>query len=290
MSAIARPAGRRSRGPRRRWLGSAAANLAALLFLALTLFPVYWMVVTSFKRDQDIVTLSPRFLPWPPTLAHFVDAIQKPYFWTYAFNSVVVSVATVVISLVVAFFAGTAVSRFRFWGRRSFLVAVIVIQMVPLTAMIIPLFLVLRDLDLLNRLPGLVATYVVFVLPFTIWTLRAFIDGVPIELEEAAMVDGCTRVQAFRKILLPLIAPGLVATAIFAFIQAWNQFLFPLILMQHQDKYTLTVWLVSFSTNRGTDFGGLMAASTLFTLPVVVLFLLVQHRIVSGLTAGAVKG
>jgi len=201
-----------------------------------------------------------------------------------------VSAATVVISLVVAFLAGTAVSRFRFRGRKFFLVVVIVVQMVPLTAMIIPLFLVLRDVDMLNRLPGLVATYVVFVLPFTIWTLRSFIDGVPIELEEAAMVDGCSRVQAFRKVLLPLIAPGLVATAIFAFIQAWNQFLFPLVLMQHQDKYTLTVWLVSFSTNRGTDFGGLMAASTLFTLPVVILFLLVQQRIVSGLTAGAVKG
>jgi N,N'-diacetylchitobiose transport system permease protein len=281
---------RRNRRPPRRWLGSVAANLAALAFLAFMLFPVYWMAITSFKRDQDIVTLSPRFLPWPATVAHFVDAVQKPHFWTYAFNSVVVSSATVVISLLVAFGAGTAVSRFRFRGRKLFLVVVIVVQMVPLTAMIIPLFLVLRDVDMLNRLPGLVATYVVFVLPFTIWTLRSFIDGVPIELEEAAMVDGCSRVQAFRKVLLPLIAPGLVATAIFAFIQAWNQFLFPLVLMQHQDKYPLTVWLVSFSTNRGTDFGGLMAASTLFTLPVVVLFLLVQRRIVSGLTAGAVKG
>ena len=201
-----------------------------------------------------------------------------------------VSGATVLLSLVVAFLAASAVARFRFRGRTLFLVSVIAVQMVPITALVIPMFIALRQVNMLNRLPGLIATYVALVLPFTVWTLRGFIQGIPVELEEAAMVDGYSRPQAFRRVLLPLIMPGLVATAIFAFIEAWNEFLLPLVLMQDQTRYTLTVWLVSFSTNRGTDFGGLMAASTLFTLPVVVFFLIVQRRVVSGLTAGAVKG
>jgi len=278
------PAARKSR------VGTVAVHIAAAVFFVMAIFPVYWMVATSFKLEGDIQRSNPKWLPFPGTVQHFVDALHKPMFWTYARNSMIAAGSTVLISIVIAFLAATAVARFKFYGRRFFLALLITTQMVPLTALAIPLYLSLRSFHLLNQMPGLIMAYAAFVLPFTVWTLRGFIQGIPVDLEEAAMVDGCSRLQAFRRILLPLILPGLIATAVFAFIQAWNDYLFPLVLMQHNDNYTMTVWLASFSTNRGNDFGGLMAASTLFSLPVVVLFMIVQRKVVSGLTAGAVKG
>jgi N,N'-diacetylchitobiose transport system permease protein len=263
---------------------------ALIAFLVLMIFPVYWMVNTSFEPDHFIQTVNPTWFPFHATLAHFSDAIHKPLFWRYALNTVVASVATVVVSIAVALCAALALARFQFRGRRFFAVIIFVVQMVPQTALIIPLFLALRQANQLNRLPGLVAAYVAWVLPFCIWTLQGFVRAVPVDIEEAAMVDGCSRSKAFVKVVLPLITPGLVATSIFAFIQAWNQYLLPYVIMQDQHQYTLTVWLVSFSTNRGTDFGGLMAASALFTLPVFLLFLAVHRKMVSGLAAGAVKG
>jgi N,N'-diacetylchitobiose transport system permease protein len=136
----------------------------------------------------------------------------------------------------------------------------------------------------------LILTYVTLTLPFTIWALRGFVRAVPMDLEEAALVDGCTRLGAFRRILLPLVLPGLITTGVFSFITAWNDFLYANVIMQQQNHWTLSVWMFGFQTNTGTDYGGLMAASTIFALPVVIFFLIVQRRIVSGLTAGAVKG
>jgi N,N'-diacetylchitobiose transport system permease protein len=166
----------------------------------------------------------------------------------------------------------------------------IVVQMVPLEALIIPIYLMLDDAGQTDQLAGIIVTYLTFVLPFTIWTLRGFIINIPMELEEAAMVDGCTRAGAFRRILFPLVAPGLVATAVFSFILVWNDYLIAYVLLQSPEKQTLGIWLASFTTNHGTDWGGVMAGSTLYAIPVLVFFLLVQRRVVSGLTAGAVKG
>jgi N,N'-diacetylchitobiose transport system permease protein len=162
--------------------------------------------------------------------------------------------------------------------------------MVPLNALIIPLYITLSRVHQVNKLSGVIITYMTFVLPFAIWTLRGFILGVPRELEEAAMVDGTTRFGAFVRILLPLVAPGLVATSIFAFIQAWNEYIIAYVLLSSPEKQTLTVWLASFTTNRGTAWGPLMAGATLTAVPVVIFFLLVQRRIAFGLTAGAVRG
>ena len=162
--------------------------------------------------------------------------------------------------------------------------------MVPLNALIIPLYITLSRVHEVNKLSGVIITYMTFVLPFAIWTLRGFILGVPRELEEAAMVDGTTRFGAFVRILLPLVAPGLVATSIFAFIQAWNEYIIAYVLLSSPEKQTLTVWLASFTTNRGTEWGPLMAGATLTAVPVVIFFLLVQRRIAFGLTAGAVRG
>jgi N,N'-diacetylchitobiose transport system permease protein len=162
--------------------------------------------------------------------------------------------------------------------------------MAPFEALLIPMYLVLRQANLLNQIPALILTYFIFTLPFTIWALRGFIAGIPVDLEEAAMVDGANRFQAFWHVVLPLLAPGLVATSIFAFITAWNEFLYAYVLMRDTANFTLPVWLATFRTAFGTDWGGTMAASTLFTLPVLVFFLLIQNRMVGGVTAGAVKG
>ena len=190
-----------------------------------------------------------------------------------------------------AFLAALAVSRFRFTGRRQFVLAVLVIQMIPAEGLFISQYKMLEGWNLLNSITGLTLVYVAGVLPFTIWTLRGFVDGIPIELEEAAMVDGCSRTRAFFSITFPLLAPGLVATGVFAFIQAWNEFTLALVVMTRPDNHTLPIWLRTFTdVNRATDWGGIMAGSTLIAIPVVIFFLIVQGRMAAGLVSGAVKG
>ena len=265
-------------------------NTVGLAVFAVMIFPVYWMVSTAFKTGPNIFSYSPRWLPIPATLANFGDAIHRQYFWQNVRNSLIVVGVVVVLSLTLAFLAALALAKFRFYGRKAFIVLIIAVQMVPLNALIIPLYITLSRAHQVNQLSGVIITYLTFVLPFTIWTLRGFILGVPRELEEAAMVDGTTRFGAFVRILLPLVAPGLVATSIFAFIQAWNEYIMAYVLLSSPEKQTLTVWLASFTTNRGTAWGPLMAGATLTALPVVVFFLLVQRRIAFGLTAGAVRG
>jgi N,N'-diacetylchitobiose transport system permease protein len=269
--------------------GTVAANLTALVVFVLFAFPVYWMISTAFKPAGDIRTFDVSLIPHSVTLDNFRTAMRAAGFWTYLRNSVLVSLSVTVLAVLVALLAATAVARFGFRGRRAYLLAILVVQMVPLEALVIPMYLTLRDADLLNLVPVLVATYMAFVLPFTIWTLRGFVAALPVELEEAAMVDGASRFGAFWRITFPLMAPGLIATGVFAFMQAWNEFILALTLME-QENQTLPVWLGTFKTAQGTDWGGLMAGSTIFAIPVVVFFLFVQGRMTSGLAAGAVKG
>jgi N,N'-diacetylchitobiose transport system permease protein len=282
-----RPLRRRSRRTRaRRW---GVDVLGVLVFLVI-IFPVYWMISTAFKPGSDIFANTPVWFPTHPTLSNFSDAIHRPYFWTSVRNSLIVVVSVVVISLVLAFLAALALAKFRFYGRKAFIVLVIAVQMVPLNALIIPIYLVLSKANQVDKLSGLVITYLSFVLPFTVWTLRGFLLGVPPELEEAAQVDGSTRFGAFVRILLPLIGPGLVATSIFAFIQAWNEYLMASVLVHSAGNQTLTLWLAGFITDRGTAWGPLMAGATLTALPVVLFFVAIQRRIAFGLTAGSVRG
>jgi N,N'-diacetylchitobiose transport system permease protein len=280
---------RRKRSPRK-VAGRVAINLVGVVVFLLMIFPVYWMVITAFKPGIDIQSFTPKFFPSPATLRNFTDAIHRQYFWDVVKNSLTVVSIVTLLSLVLAFLAALALAKFRFYGRAGFIVLVIVVQMVPLTALIIPLYTLLSRVHQIDKLSGVIITYLTFVLPFCIWTLRGFMLGVPKELEEAAMVDGSTRFGAFVRILLPLVAPGLVATSIFAFIQAWNEYLIAYVLLSSPEKQTITVWLAGFTTLRGTDWGSVMAAATLTSLPVVVFFLLVHRRIAFGLTAGAVRG
>ena len=280
--------GKRRRSKRARQAGWDAVGVAVFLVMV---FPVFWMISTAFKSNDQIVSLKPTWFPLHPTLRHFRDAIEKPFFWADVKNSLIVVSVTVAISIVLAFLAAVALARYRFGGRKLFIVLVIGIQMLPQAGLIIPLYVVLARYHQVNALTGLIVTYMTFVLPFSVWTLRGFLIGIPKELEEAAMVDGSTRLGVFVKILLPLMAPGLVATSVFAFITTWNEYIFARVLLNDQSKQTVTVWLSYFlGSSRHTDWGALMAASTLTAIPVVVFFLLVQRRIAFGLTAGAVRG
>jgi N,N'-diacetylchitobiose transport system permease protein len=268
-----------------------AWDVLGVAVFAVMVFPVFWMISTAFKPNDEIVSLSPTWISLHPTLAHFRDAINRPYFWEDVKNSLIVVTTTVVISVTLAFLAAVALARYRFRVRNVFIVLVIGIQMLPQAGLIIPLYVVLARYHQVNALSGLVVTYLTFVLPFCVWTLRGFLLGIPKDLEEAAMVDGSTRLGVFVKILLPLMGPGLVATSVFAFITTWNEYIFARVLLNDQSQQTITVWLSYFyGTSRHTDWGALMAASTLTAIPVVVFFLLVQRRIAFGLTAGAVRG
>ena len=267
-------------------------NTLGLLVFVVMSFPVYWMVATSFKQGGDVLSFEPVWFPRDPTLASFRDAIDRPFFWDGVRNSLIVVGAVVVLSVVLALLAALALAKFSFYGRKAFIVVVFTVQMVPLTALIIPLYIVLSTVHQTNKLTGVIVSYVALVLPFCVWTLRGFIAGIPKELEEAAMVDGSTRIGAFVRILLPLVGPGLVATSIFAFIQAWNEYIIAYVVLSSQENQTVTIWLANFitGTQRGVDWGTLMAGATLTALPVVIFFVLVHRRIAFGLTSGAVRG
>jgi len=269
-----------------------AADGLGLVILLVSVFPVYWMISRSFLPRNRIRNEEQTWLPLDGTLANYDRILEGEGFRTALVTSLSVTLLTVGVALLFAFLAAVAVSRFRFRGRTSFILTLLLIQMIPAEGLFISQYKMLEGVSLLNSIFGLTFVYVASVLPFTVWTLRGFVDGVPRELEEAAMMDGCSRVGAFFKVTLPLLAPGLVATGLFGFIQAWNEFTLALVVMTDPAKETLPVWLVGFSESRsrGVDWGAIMAASTLITIPVIVFFLIVQRRMVSGLTAGAVKG
>jgi N,N'-diacetylchitobiose transport system permease protein len=274
----------------RRRYGQAGWNALGLAVSVVMVFPVYWMVSTAFKPDSGIIAEKPQWFPVHPTLDHFRSAMAQPYFWENVKNSLIIVLVTVAIAMVLAFLAAVALAKYRFTGLKVFIVLMIGIQMLPQAGLIIPLYVVLARYHQVNALSGVIITYLTFVLPFAVWTLRGFILSIPKELEEAALVDGNSRVGAFTRILLPLIAPGLVATSVFAFISCWNEYIFARVLLNDQSKQTVTVWLsYILGTSKHTDFGALMAGSTLIAIPVVVFFLLVQRKISFGLTAGAVK-
>ncbi|HVS85031.1 MAG TPA: carbohydrate ABC transporter permease, partial [Gaiellaceae bacterium] len=231
-------------------------NVVGLAVFLVMVFPVFWMISTAFKQDDAINGITPAWLPTHPTLQHFRDALDKPFFWQDVKNSVIVVLVTVAVAMALAFLAAVALAKYRFTGRKLFILLVIGIQMLPGAGLIIPLYVVLARFHQVNVLSGVILVYISSTLPFSVWTLRGFILGIPKDLEEAAMVDGSTRLGAFARILLPLVAPGLVATSIFAFITSWNEYIFARVLLNDGAKQTITVWLSYFlGTSRNTDWG-----------------------------------
>ena len=278
----------------RKHLNNASLGAAAVIVFVFSVFPVYWMINTSLQPNNQIRTVVPNFVPANFTLRNYETVLfdtTRSDFMPALGNSLMVTISTVVIALVFAFLASLAVTRFRFRSRKGFILAILIIQMIPAEAMIVSTYRVLDSWSLLNTIGGLTLVYVATVLPFTIWTLRGFVNGIPIDLEEAAMIDGCSRTGAFWKITFPLLAPGLVATGVFGFIQAWNEFLLALVVNSRPEMMTLPVWLRTFQVATGTtNWAAIMAGSTLMAIPVVIFFLAVQGRMTGGLVSGAVKG
>ncbi len=286
------PRARLAAGVRRRTL-RAGLSLLALVLAALWAFPVYWMVLSAFTPVARLRATTPSFLPVSTTTSNFGAVISGSSFPAALRMSLTVTLVTVVAVLAFAFLAALAVSRYRFAGRRSFILAVLFIQMLPAEGLFIAQYKMLSTAGLLSSVIGVSVLYTATIVPFTVWMLRGFVAGVPIELEEAAMVDGLSRPQAFLRITLPLLAPGLVASGVYAFLQAWNEFTIALVALPAESAQTLPLWLRTFlaaSINRGVDWSQVMAASTLIAIPVIIFFLFVQNRMASGLVSGAVKG
>jgi N,N'-diacetylchitobiose transport system permease protein len=279
---------------RRRIRPARAVNTAVAIVVSLAwVFPVYWMLNSSLLPNTVLTSTTPRFWPAGGSLDNLVAVLAQGTFWPALGMSLAITGVTVAFCLLFAFLSALAISRFRFRGRASFVLAVLFIQMLPAEGLFIAQYKLMSSLNLLNSVIGVAILYVAAVVPFTIWMLRGFVAGVPIELEEAAMVDGLSRTQAFFRITFPLLAPGLVASGVYAFLQAWNEFTIALVILQKEEYRTLPLWLRGFvqaSANRATDWGQVMAASTLVAVPVIIFFLIVQGRLTSGLVAGAVKG
>ncbi|WP_284984148.1 carbohydrate ABC transporter permease [Arthrobacter sp. efr-133-TYG-118] len=268
-----------------------AANITGLVFGLLWIFPVYWLVNNSLVTDEALQSRTPSFLPLDFTWAHYETVLHDSRFWSALRMSFGVALIVVVAALLFAFFASMALSRFRFKGRKLIIISVLVIQMIPAEAMFISQYKMIDSWHLLNSVLGLSLLYVGASVPFTIWMLKGFVDGVPVELEESAMIDGCSRVGAFFRVTFPLLGSGLVASGIFAFLAAWNEYTLALVLLSSDNSKTLPLWIQGFSgQNQATDWGGIMAGSTLMALPVIILFVIVQKKMAQGLVAGAVKG
>jgi N,N'-diacetylchitobiose transport system permease protein len=271
------------------------ANTVAVVAAVVTFFPIYWMVLSALKPAGEIQSLEVR--PWTlaPTFEHFQRVLGGENFSRYLLNSLGIALTVVVLSAVVAFLAAVAVTRFRFRFRTTVLIMFLVAQMVPVEALTIPLFFLIRDIGTavpgvgLNTLGSLVLVHLAFSLPFAIWMMRGFVAAVPEALEEAAMIDGASRSVILWRILFPLVAPGLIATSVFSFIAAWNDFIFArTFIISAKDNQTLPAALLVFFKPDENDWGGIMAASTLMTIPVLIFFVAVQRRLVAGL-GGAVK-
>lgn len=268
--------------------GQYAALAAYLVFLA---FPLLWLVSTSLKSPEELGRIDPTWLPDDPTLANYRTAFDTQPLLRSALNSLIAAGSSALIAVAIAVPAAYVLARYRSWAGRAGTVWILVSQMFPLVLVIIPLFLVLRNLRLIDSLPGLILVYVVWSLPFALWMLQGYVRAVPRSLEEAAAVDGAGRLRILRSVVLPLLAPGVVATLMFAFVLAWNEFFFALVLLKTPEKQTMSVILTHFIGAEGVaDLGPLAAASFLATLPSLLFFALLQRRLVGGMLAGAVKG
>lgn len=285
--------------PRKRWRprlrkDQIAGYVFLFFLLAYALIPMLWMLSTSFKTQFSALRQPPRWIPANGNLDQY-RLLLSPFndvgrdFLRYMLNSLWVSTATTVLGVAVAVPAAYAFSRFRFPGRNALFFTVLVRNMFPLVVFLIPLFILMKNLHLINTQWSLILTYLTFGLPLSIWLLKGFYDNIPPQLEQAARIDGATRFQAFWLIVMPLSSPGIIATAIYAFIQAWNEYVYALTFLNNDKLLTLPVGLQRFFAEYSTNWPGLMAASFIMSVPVVVMFLMLQKYFVRALTEGAVK-
>jgi multiple sugar transport system permease protein len=258
--------------------------------LVLVLFPFYWMTVTSFKTEDQMRSLVSMFWPSPFALENYVQLVTKTDFLAWFGNSAIVAVSSTLAATAIGTLGAYALARLKFLGRAFMSSTVLITYLVPPSILFIPLYAQIRTFGLSDSLAGLIAAYPSFTVPFVTWLLMGYFESIPIELEEAAMIDGSTRFGAFRRIILPLSAPGVLAAALYAFTQAWNEFLYALVFITNVKLRTLPVGLSSFITGDVYGWGYLMAGAVLTTLPVIAVYIYLQKYMVEGLTAGSVKG
>jgi ABC-type glycerol-3-phosphate transport system permease component len=267
-----------------------AKHLLAAGASCLILAPFLWMISTSLKDPAEVVLRDPTIIPRSFATQNYVDAFNRGNFGRYLVNSVVVALAVTLLSLLLATLSGYAFARFRLFGSKAILLGILATQMFPAILLAIPLYILIRNLGLLNSLVGLVLVYTTFALPFCVWMMRNYFLSIPRDLDESAMVDGATRLQALRSVVLPVAMPGIAATGIFSFILSWNEFLYANTFISSADLRTLPVGLQSLIGEYTTDWGLLMAGAVITTMPIVIIFFFVQRRLTQGLASGAVKG
>jgi ABC-type glycerol-3-phosphate transport system permease component len=272
------------------WLARAAIVVCVSALMAACLFPFAWMVLSSFKLPQELYTLPPTWLPRRPTLDNFRQVLFASNVPRYFLNSLVISVGSTALALSLAVFAAYGFARFRFPGRRACQAFILVGQLLPTAAIIIPLFVTLRYLGLVNTYLGLILVYLILTLPLSVWMLSSYFRAIPVELEEAAIIDGASRLAVLFRITLPLSLPGVVSVVVYAFVTTWNEFIFALVFAHDSHVKTLPIGIAEFTSEFNTDWGAVMAASLVMTLPIAVAFLAMQRLFVGGLTAGAIKG
>lgn len=268
----------------------ASFYFAVLLFVCFILFPFLWQILTSFKPPEQLFKIPPDWWPSKFYLGNYINVFAKRPFLTYLQNSAIVSSVTTLFVILLGSFCAYAVAKLQFKGKTLLLGLVLTVSMFPHISMLSPLFITLKSLKLLNTYAGLILPYTTFGLPMAIWILTSFFKEIPDELEESAYIDGCTRIQSFWKVIVPLAAPGVFTTAILVFIHAWNEFLFALSFMSKDTMRTVPVAIAMFPGEHDLPWGDIAAASVVVTVPLIVMVLIFQRRIIAGLTAGGVKG
>jgi ABC-type glycerol-3-phosphate transport system permease component len=264
--------------------------IASIVLLAVCLFPFWWMALSSVKSLRELYTVPPIWWPDVPTLDNYRKVLFESNIPRYFLNSLVISVGSTGLALILAIFASYGFARFDFRGKPLLQSFVLVGQLLPTAAIIVPLFITLRVLGLVNTYWGLILVYMILTLPLSVWMLTSYFRAIPVELEEAAIIDGASRLGCLFRIVLPLSVPGIVSVLVYAFVTTWNEFIFALCFATDSSVKTLPIGLAEFSTEFNTDWGAVMAASVIMTLPIALLFLSMQRLFVGGMTAGATKG
>ncbi|MBD3305070.1 ABC transporter permease subunit [candidate division KSB3 bacterium] len=277
------------RTPLTQRIGQILFYLGIAFFVLFALFPYIWTALTSFKPESELFTKGVHYLPKDVVVQNYINLFKRLHFQRYLSNSLIVAVSTTALALVISSLAGYAFSRFRFNLRAALMVIFVLTNMFPKILLIIPLFMIFRHVSLLNTYHGLVLAHCTFTIPFATWMLTGFFDSIPRELEEAAMVDGASRIRAFLKVTLPLAAPSLAATAVYIFIHSWNDYLYAVMFTSSESVRTLPIALKMFIGKYEVDWGALTAGGIVTSVPLVVFFMLVQRYLIAGLTAGAVK-
>jgi multiple sugar transport system permease protein len=272
------------------WPARIALIVGVVVLILVCMFPFLWMALSSIKTLRELYTVPPVWFPEVPTFANYMKVLFNSNIPRYFLNSTIISLGSTAIALALAIFAAYGFARFRFRGKAAFQAFILIGQLMPTAAIIVSLFITLRYFGLVNSYLGLILVYTIITLPLSVWMLTSYFRAIPIELEEAAIIDGVSRLGILFRITLPLSLPGVVAIVVYAFVTTWNEFIFALVFAQDYRVKTLPIGIAEFSTEFNTDWGAVMAASLIMTLPVAILFLAMQKMFVGGLTAGAVKG